>query len=77
MKINKIQREKQTRRAKTLQDAANTASCSLPLVPQELNKITIQYIQETITALDFVTDIHILEGIALPLVCVKKVVLTS
>lgn len=74
MKINKIQREKQT---KTLQDAANTASCSLPLVPQELNKITIQYIQETITALDFVTDIHILEGIALPLVCAKKVVLTS
>lgn len=69
MKINKIQRKKQTGEAKTLEDAAMTASCALSFVLQELNNITIQDIKEAITALEFDMDIRILEGIALPLVC--------
>lgn len=69
MKINKTQRKKQTGEAKTLEDAAMTASCALSLVLQELNNITIQDIKEAITALEFDMDIRILEGIALPLVC--------
>lgn len=74
MKINKTQRKKQTGEAKTLEDAAMTASCALPLVLQELNKTTINDIQEAVTAIEFDTDIRILEGIALPLVCAKKVI---
>lgn len=75
MKINKTQRKKQTGEAKTLEDAATTASCALLLVLQELNKVTLQDIQEAVTALEFDTDIRtgILEGIALPLVCAKKI----
>lgn len=73
MKINKTQRKKQTGEAKTLEDAATTASCAFPLVLQELNKVTLQDFQEAVTALEFDTDIHILEGIALPLVCAKKI----
>eukprot|EP00105_Crassostrea_gigas_P036528 XP_019920676.1 PREDICTED: uncharacterized protein LOC105322964 [Crassostrea gigas] len=73
MKINKTQRKKQTGEAKTLEDAAMTASCALPLVLQELNKTTINDIQEAVTAIEFDTDIRILEGIALPLVCAKKI----
>lgn len=58
MKINKTQRKKQTGEAKTLEDTATTASCALLLVLQELNKVTLQDIQEAVTALEFDTDIR-------------------